>query len=770
MGALRIGLVYDLLGTYPRRPGDPPDVDAEYEPEETVRVLEGAMRRLGHEPVRLGSPHALLARIGKGELPALDAAMTIAEGFGGRNREAWAPLLLEMAGVPCLGSDALSLSTTLDKALASERVAAAGVAVPERLVLASVEELETAVLPAPFPLFVKPRWEGTAKGIGPGSRVEDAKALAREVTRILASYEQPALVERFVAGPEYTVTVVGNDPPRVLGVLQRALEERTRIGFHALERHPAPPGGWRHDLPGALDPALERELGRLALRAYEALECRDWARADFRLDADGTPRFLEMNPLPTFAREGSFGILAELGGRPLEDLLAALIAAALHRLGLPPHLHPSLPDEARGNGPAPHLHPRVPDEILRKRSAQRAAAELAREDLAGRDPQAREARAQRAAGERSKSGESGAPSRQDLAISPLDWRDWTWHMRNRIRDVESLARWIDPTPEEREAIARLADRFHFVITPYYASLLDPSDPECPLRRQVVPRLAELSDPDGLADPLHEVAHSPVKNVIRVYPDRIAFCVNNDCALYCRFCLRKRMVGDQEWAMRKRELAAALAWIRATPEIRDVLLTGGDPLFFSDDRLEWLLAELRAIPHVQIVRLGTRLPVTLPFRVTPALVRMLERYHPIWLNTHFNHPRELTPEAEEACARLAGAGIPLGNQSVLLRGVNDDVDTMQALCEGLVRLRVRPYYCYQAQLLEGTAHFRVPIERGVEIFRALRGRTSGFAIPQYVLDTPLGKVPISHPHWLGRDGDDALLETWDGRVWRERNPL
>jgi lysine 2,3-aminomutase len=355
------------------------------------------------------------------------------------------------------------------------------------------------------------------------------------------------------------------------------------------------------------------------------------------------------------------------------------------------------------------------------------------------------------------------------AIADAEWEDWQWQMRHRIRDVEGLARWIDPTPEEREAIARLADRFHFVITPYYASLIDPADPECPIRRQVVPRLAELRDPDGVADPLDEVAHSPVKNVIRVYPDRIAFCVNNDCALYCRFCLRKRMVGDQEWAMRKRELAAGLAWIRATPAIRDVLLTGGDPLFFSDERLEWLLAELRAIPHVEIVRLGTRLPVTLPFRVTDALVRMLERYHPIWLNTHFNHPRELTPAAEQACDRLARAGIPVGNQSVLLRGVNDDVATMQQLCEGLVRMRVRPYYCYQAQLLEGTAHFRVPIERGIEIFRALRGRTSGFAIPQYVLDTPYGKVPISHPHWLGREGDDVLLEAPDGRVWRERNP-
>ena len=244
----------------------------------------------------------------------------------------------------------------------------------------------------------------------------------------------------------------------------------------------------------------------------------------------------------------------------------------------------------------------------------------------------------------------------------------------------------------------------------------------------MPRTVELDDPAGVADPLDEVAHSPVKNVIRVYPDRIAFCVNNECALYCRFCLRKRMVGDEEWTMKKRELEVGLDWIRRTPAIRDVLLTGGDPLVFSDDKLEWLLAELRAIPHVEIVRLGTRLPVTLPFRVTDALCRMLERYHPIWVNTHFNHPKELTPEAAEALRSALRAGIPVGNQSVLLGGINDDAATMKALCEGLVRMRVRPYYCYQAQLLEGTAHFRVPIERGVELFRELRGRTSGFAIP------------------------------------------
>ncbi len=363
---------------------------------------------------------------------------------------------------------------------------------------------------------------------------------------------------------------------------------------------------------------------------------------------------------------------------------------------------------------------------------------------------------------------AGFPGR--AAVDRAQWRDWTWQMRHRIRSAADLSCWVSPSEDERRAIDELADRFHFVITPYYASLMDPEDPECPIRRQVVPRTAERRDPAGLADPLDEVAHSPVKNVIRVYPDRIAFCVNNECALYCRYCLRKRMVGEPGWATKKRELGEALDWIRRTPEIRDVLLTGGDPLVYSDDRLEWLLAELRCIPHVEIVRLGTRLPVTLPFRVTADLVRMLERYHPVWVNTHFNHPAELTEEAREACDRLTRGGIPVGNQSVLLRGINDDPVTMKTLCEGLVRMRVRPYYVYQAQLLEGTAHFRVPIERGLEIFRGLRGRTSGFAIPQYVLDTPHGKVPLQHPYVRGRDGDDMVVETWDGHLWREPNPL
>jgi D-alanine-D-alanine ligase len=326
---LRIGLVYDLLGS---APAGPPDADAEYEPVETVEALEGAIRLAGHEPVRLGSPRELLAALGKGALPKLDAAWNIAEGWGTRNREAWAPVLLEMAGIPALGSDALTLSTSLDKAWALDRVAAAGVPVAGHACADSAAALAGLALP-PFPLFVKPRWEGTAKGITPASRVEDAAALAREVARVVRDYGQPALIEPFLPGAEYTVTLIGNAPPRALPVLQRALEARTGIGLHALERH-APAGGFAHALPGALAPALEAELAALAVRAFAALACRDFARADFRLDAAGAPRFLELNPLPTFARDGSFAILAELLGRTLEDLLAEVLSLGLARLGL----------------------------------------------------------------------------------------------------------------------------------------------------------------------------------------------------------------------------------------------------------------------------------------------------------------------------------------------------------------------------------------------------------------------------------------------------
>ena len=334
---LAIGLVYETHDSYARHDGDPADFDVEYEPEATIEVLEEALRLLGHTPVRLGPPRALLDEIASGALAArgLFAALCIAEGYGSRNREAWAPVLLEMAGVPMLGSDALTLALSLDKAWANERAWAAGIPVVQQCVVATAGEARSLDLPADFPLFVKPRWEGASKGIRPSSRVEDRAGLEREVGRIQAEYGQPALVEKFIAGAEYTVAVVGNDPPRALPALQRAIEAETRIGAHALAGE-APAEGWQYDMPGSLDSALESELARLALLAYGTFECLDFARVDFRLDRNGEnderPVFLEINPLPTFATDSNFAILAELEGRSLPALLADVFREGLLRL------------------------------------------------------------------------------------------------------------------------------------------------------------------------------------------------------------------------------------------------------------------------------------------------------------------------------------------------------------------------------------------------------------------------------------------------------
>jgi lysine 2,3-aminomutase len=358
--------------------------------------------------------------------------------------------------------------------------------------------------------------------------------------------------------------------------------------------------------------------------------------------------------------------------------------------------------------------------------------------------------------------------------SPLtshpEYASWTWQMRHRVHDLASLREYLEPTPDEVEAIRVTDGVFRWNITPYYAGLMDPEDPMCPIRRQVVPRMDEMA-PDIVAvlDPLEEVGHSPVKNLIHNYRDRVAFCVTAECAIYCRYCLRKRMVGDAEFFMNKTELQEAIDYIAAHPEIEDVLLTGGDPLVFNESNLDWLLSRLRAIPHIGVIRIGSRLPVTLPFRITDDLCRVLERYHPIWLNTHFNHPRELTPEAGAACDRLLRAGVPVGNQTVLLKGINDDLETMRALCNGLVRMRVRPYYLYQAQVLGGTAHFRTTIERGMALMEALQGRLTGFAIPKYILDTPYGKVPLNRSYVLGRSGDRVVMRTYSGQIWAEPNP-
>ncbi|MFQ5571252.1 MAG: D-alanine--D-alanine ligase [Rhodothermales bacterium] len=328
---MRIGLVYDLFDAYPWKPGDPPDADAEYEPEATVEALEAGVRVLGHTPVRIGSARDLLARI---HTLDIDAAVNIAEGAHSRNREAYAPMLLEMAGIPFLGSDALTLSLSLDKAWTKDLAAAAGVPTPSYRVYASMDEIDEADL-LDFPLFVKPRYEGTAKGITAKSKVRALDALREQVAWVAQTYRQDALVERFIeGGGEFTVAVLGNDPPEPLPALQRAVEVTTRIGLHALDRRGLPDQPWDYALDGRLDPALEAALQTHAVTIFEKLQCRDFARVDFRVDADGRPWFLEINPLPTFAPDGTFAIMAELVGRPYDAFLADVLARGLKRLGL----------------------------------------------------------------------------------------------------------------------------------------------------------------------------------------------------------------------------------------------------------------------------------------------------------------------------------------------------------------------------------------------------------------------------------------------------
>ncbi len=351
------------------------------------------------------------------------------------------------------------------------------------------------------------------------------------------------------------------------------------------------------------------------------------------------------------------------------------------------------------------------------------------------------------------------------------WSSWKWQLQNRIRTVEELEDWIVLTDDERKAIEATKAYFRWQITPYYASLMDPVNPDCPIRRQVVPKMSEMEDDFDILslDPLEELAHSPVKNLVHNYNDRVAFCVAAECAVYCRYCLRKRMVGDGEFAMNKQEIQQGIDYIADHPEIRDVLLTGGDPMILSDSNLEWILSRLRAIPHVELIRIGTRFPVLNPFRFTSEFCEMISKYHPIWVNTHFNHPKELTSEAAEACDRITRSGAPLGNQTVLLKGINNHADTLKELFKSLVKVRVRPYYLYQAQLIGGTRHFRTSIEEGMEIMDQLRGRISGFAIPTYVLDTPHGKVPLTPNGFVKREGDYVEVKAYGGETWRELNP-
>jgi lysine 2,3-aminomutase len=359
------------------------------------------------------------------------------------------------------------------------------------------------------------------------------------------------------------------------------------------------------------------------------------------------------------------------------------------------------------------------------------------------------------------------------SASLADWTDWHWQLRNSFRSLADLSKIIFLSESEREAINRLNGGMPLRVTPYYASLLDPVDAMQPLRRSVIPVTDEFVRTSGEADdPLGEDDDSPVPGLIHRYPDRVLFLVTGFCSANCRYCTRSRFVGQNgEGSFNPTHWEQALAYIAATPSVRDVLISGGDPLTLADGRLEWLLSRLRRIPHVEFLRIGTKMPAVLPQRITPSLTRVLKRYHPLFVSIHFTHPDELTPETRQACNRLADAGIPLGSQTVLLKGINDNVETMKRLVHGLLKVRVRPYYLYQCDPISGSAHFRTTVDKGLEIIRGLRGHTTGYAVPTFVIDAPGGggKIPLLPDYVAGRDGDDLLLQNYQGRTFRYPDP-
>ncbi len=355
-----------------------------------------------------------------------------------------------------------------------------------------------------------------------------------------------------------------------------------------------------------------------------------------------------------------------------------------------------------------------------------------------------------------------------------EWNDWRWQSRHRIRSLGELERIFALSPDERDAAARHTGSLPVGITPYYASRMSLTDPSEPLRRTHIMVGDEfLRGPGEEDDPLGEDHHMAAPGLVHRYPDRVLFLTTGFCATYCRYCTRSRMVGNAagEYHFSTAEWEQALAYIEAHTEIRDVLLSGGDPLSIGDDKLDYLLGRLRRIPHVEFVRIGTKIPLVLPQRITRDLVRMLKKHHPLWMSLHVTHPSEFSPEVTEATARLADAGIPLGSQTVLLKGVNDDVDIMRTMMHGLLMRRVRPYYLYQCDPIRGSAHFRTPVERGVEIIRALRGHTTGYAVPTFVVDAPGGggKIPVSPDYVAGREGDALVLTNYQGGRFRYPDP-
>lgn len=357
-------------------------------------------------------------------------------------------------------------------------------------------------------------------------------------------------------------------------------------------------------------------------------------------------------------------------------------------------------------------------------------------------------------------------------VKPEQWNDWKWQLKNRLRTPRDFAEIMKLTPGEEEALDRCSQGFPAAATPYFASLIEKDDPLGPIRRQVLPLPAEFAPGRfDFIDPCGEDGDSPVPGFIHRYPDRAVILLTEQCASYCRYCTRKRMVGTAQPYLTRQNLRKIFSYLASNPQVRDILLSGGDPLVLPDERLEWVLENLKQVPSVQLIRIGTRVPVNLPQRIDEKLALMLKKFHPLWMNLHFSHPAEITPETEKACAILADAGIPLGSQTVLLKGINDDPATMKQLFHELLRLRVRPYYLYQCDLAMGTEHFRTRVAAGIEIIEELRGYTSGLAVPAFVVDAPQGggKVPVGPEYMISQSRNCVTLRNYEGSIYRYWEP-
>jgi len=356
-------------------------------------------------------------------------------------------------------------------------------------------------------------------------------------------------------------------------------------------------------------------------------------------------------------------------------------------------------------------------------------------------------------------------------ISDEDWNNWKWQVKNRITTLEELKKYISLTKEEDDS--RILDEYRMAITPYYLSLIDPNDPYDGIRKQAIPTIHELHRADSdLIDPLHEDVDSPVPGLTHRYPDRVLFLITENCSMYCRHCTRRRFAGHHDKAPPKDQIDAAIEYIANNPSVRDVLLSGGDALIMSNDKLEYIIQQLREVPHVEIIRIGSRTPCVMPQRITPELCEMLKQYHPVWFNTQFNHPNEITEDSRKACEMIADAGMPLGNQSVLLRGVNDCIHVMKKLVQELVKIRVRPYYIYQCDLSVGLEHFRTTIAQGIQILEGLRGHTSGICVPTFVVDAPGGggKIPVMPDYTISQGHHRVVLRNYEGVITTYEEPV